>query len=590
MSSARSELMGETLPDRFSAAIGNGGRAADTPAVKLASMDAPGLREPAEGRPLPRGAAIRAQGALFAAAGLVGALGVLLPHPSAFGEVGMLSVQASSLLAAALLLGFRDRIPAPLVAAGPFAATVLTSVALVASGSSITGYLLFYLWVAFYAYFLPRRQAVSLTLFTVLNYVAVVLWFRAAGEPAPPGQSNQDVSAIVLVSGTLVVVGAFVVHLRERVEQLIAQLTQAAATDPLTALLNRRGFHAAIERELVRPEVRTRPFSVLIGDCDHFKRLNDTRGHQAGDEALVTMAVVLEEGKRPGDVAARVGGEEFAVLLPDCDGPTALHVAERLRTGLAEAFARQPIPLTMSFGVASWPAQAATLDELLRVADDALYAAKTLGRNRSVLYSEKVEGILTEGREGAPGRDRVQLATVLNLAEALDLRDTGTALHSQTVGRYSELMARSLGLDREHVERVRLAGVLHDIGKIGVPDSVLMKAGPLTDDEFDLMRKHPELGARILDRTGLDDIRRWILAHHERPDGRGYPHGLAGDDIPLEARILAVADAYEAMTSDRVYRKALGRERAREELAAGAGRQFDATVAQTFLDALESGT
>jgi putative nucleotidyltransferase with HDIG domain len=201
-----------------------------------------------------------------------------------------------------------------------------------------------------------------------------------------------------------------------------------------------------------------------------------------------------------------------------------------------------------------------------------------------VIHSAEVAGILFEDRD-APERanDNAQLATVLGLAEALDVRDTGTARHSQTVGRYAEIMARALGLGREHVERVRLAGVLHDIGKIGVSDAILRKPGPLTDDEWEQMRKHPEIGARILGGSGLDDIRRWILAHHERPDGCGYPEGLGDADIPLEARILAVADAYEAMTSDRVYRRSIGAAAAREELLRHAGRQFDPRVVEAFL-------
>jgi putative nucleotidyltransferase with HDIG domain len=169
------------------------------------------------------------------------------------------------------------------------------------------------------------------------------------------------------------------------------------------------------------------------------------------------------------------------------------------------------------------------------------------------------------------------------------MRDEGTARHSQTVGRYCEMMARELGLGRDRVDRIRIAGVLHDIGKIGVGDSILQKPGALTPEEFEQMRKHPEIGARILGGAGLDDIRGWIIAHHERPDGNGYPRGLRRDKIPLEARILAVADAYEAMTSDRVYRKSIGAEAARRELLAGAGRQFDTKVVRAFLRALEPG-
>ena len=175
------------------------------------------------------------------------------------------------------------------------------------------------------------------------------------------------------------------------------------------------------------------------------------------------------------------------------------------------------------------------------------------------------------------------------LAETLDLRDVGTARHSQTVGRYAECIARELGLADDRVERIRAAGVLHDIGKLGVADAVLKKPGPLTDEEWVEMRRHPELGARILDHANLRDISGWVRAHHERIDGLGYPRGSAGDAIPLEARILAVADAYEAMTADRAYRAAMSHGEAQAELRAGSGTQFDPQVVEAFLAVLAPG-
>jgi putative nucleotidyltransferase with HDIG domain len=161
-------------------------------------------------------------------------------------------------------------------------------------------------------------------------------------------------------------------------------------------------------------------------------------------------------------------------------------------------------------------------------------------------------------------------------------------VHSQTVGRYAETIARALGFSDELVERVRLAGILHDIGKIAVPDAVLSKPGKLTDDEYAQMKKHPEVGAVIVDGADLGDVAAWVAAHHERPDGRGYPLGLSDDEIPLEAKILAVADAYEAMTVDRVYRHAMPVEDARAELLRCAGSQFDPRIVEVFLEALES--
>jgi putative nucleotidyltransferase with HDIG domain len=184
-------------------------------------------------------------------------------------------------------------------------------------------------------------------------------------------------------------------------------------------------------------------------------------------------------------------------------------------------------------------------------------------------------------------RRRDPIERVIAMAQEIDRRECGTALHSQIVGRYAELAARELGLPEVTVEEVRLAGLLHDVGKSRISDAVISKPAALSDEEWMAMRYHPELGAALLDDAGLDEVREWILCHHERPDGTGYPRGLYGEDIPLEARILAVADAYEAMTNDRPYRPSIGRWRARDELRRYAGTQFDPVVVEAFLQALE---
>jgi HD-GYP domain-containing protein (c-di-GMP phosphodiesterase class II) len=175
---------------------------------------------------------------------------------------------------------------------------------------------------------------------------------------------------------------------------------------------------------------------------------------------------------------------------------------------------------------------------------------------------------------------------VILLSETLDLRDVSTSAHSQTVARYAGMIAEQLGLDAERKERIRLAGMVHDLGKIGIPDHVLLKPGSLSPEEWQQMRRHPEIGAHILQSASLHDLAGWVLAHHERPDGTGYPLGLSGDAVSLEARILAVADAYEAMTSDRPYRAAMPLQAAKEELLRFRGTQFDATVVDALLDAL----
>jgi diguanylate cyclase (GGDEF)-like protein/putative nucleotidyltransferase with HDIG domain len=379
----------------------------------------------------------------------------------------------------------------------------------------------------------------------------------------------------------------FALHQRGLITSLRSRIADANRTDPLTGLLNRRAFEEQLELELERATRAESPLSVIVGDIDNFRAINEHHGHAAGDTALEAVALNALKWKRRIDIAARIGGEEFALLLPETDERGAFIVAERLRRATHRSFVDAPIGVNFSFGVATAPRHAADAVGLLRAADRATTAAKDLGGDRTVIYSEEVARSLSHMSGHATGE--LKLATVIALAEALDVRDTGTGQHSHTVGRYAELMARALQLDEEHVERVRLAGVLHDIGKIGISDSVLSKPGPLDAEEWQEMYTHPEIGARLLAQPELDDIRSWILAHHERPDGLGYPFGLAADQIPLEAHIISVADAYEAMTAERVYRPALGEAAARAELEGGAGTQFDGKVVGVFLTALDAG-
>jgi diguanylate cyclase (GGDEF)-like protein len=387
--------------------------------------------------------------------------------------------------------------------------------------------------------------------------------------------------------GVVMVLLAVILHQRRRIARLSARLSEASRTDPLTGLLNRRAFEELLDSELERSRRTGRPLAVVVGDLDGLGELNSRLGLPAGDRVLQRTARDMLKWKRRIDSAGRIGGEEFALLLPETDERGAFLVAERLRRAAHRTFGDDITPVTISFGVASYPDHGDRLDLLMSFATHAMGAAKELGKDRSVVYSEEVSRMLAS--VGGPEGAELQLATVIGLAEALDIRDAGALGHSQTVGRYAERIALQLGLPEDHVERVRLAGVLHDVGKIGVSDRVIAKPGPLDADEWREMRTHPEIGARLLAHPEFDDLRAWVHSHHERPDGLGYPLGLAGDSIPLEASILAVADAYEAMTADRAYRPSMGEEAARAELEAGAGTQFDARVVWAFLQVLEPG-
>jgi HD-GYP domain-containing protein (c-di-GMP phosphodiesterase class II) len=212
---------------------------------------------------------------------------------------------------------------------------------------------------------------------------------------------------------------------------------------------------------------------------------------------------------------------------------------------------------------------------------------EALGRDRTAIYRAEVTAQMLEANERGQVHEDGYLSAMLVLAEAVDLRDAGSPAHSETVGRFAEMIAVELELNEEHVARLKLAGLLHDIGKVGVPDVVLQKAGPLDRYEREQIEMHCELGSRLLSGAGLEDIACWVLAHHERPDGLGYPAGLTAEEIPLEARILAVADAYEAMVADRLYRRGIGASQARAELERGAGTQFDALVVEAFVRVLD---
>jgi diguanylate cyclase (GGDEF)-like protein len=382
----------------------------------------------------------------------------------------------------------------------------------------------------------------------------------------------------------LALLGVVVVLLLQ-VARLRSSLSDATRTDRLTGLLNRPAFEEQLELEFERSRRAGRQLSVIVGDIDALGVVNAGRGHRAGDFVLQLVARDILKWKRRTDSAGRVGGEELALLAPESDERGAFLVAERLRRAVHHTFAEESLGgVTISFGVATYPEHGEDPDLVMSAASSALAIAKELGKDRTVIYSAEVARML-DGAGCGDGKD-LHLAAVVGLAEAIDIRDSGSTAHSRAVGRYAELVARELGLPPERVERIHTAGLLHDVGKIGVSDLILAKPGPLDAEEWREVRRHPEIGGRLLSHAEFEDLRSWVLAHHERPDGKVYPNGLAGDEIPLEGRILAVADAYEAMTSDRPYRAALSEEEARAELEDGIGTQFDPQVVSVFLAAL----
>jgi diguanylate cyclase (GGDEF)-like protein/putative nucleotidyltransferase with HDIG domain len=510
----------------------------------------------------------------FALGGLFGIVSLVLPDTTVHDRTLLLAVAITSLAAALTLSVVYDRMPLPGFQIAAAGGSVAVSLAMYAWGHASSYGPLPYVWVMLFAFYFFTLPAALVHLGLAMTGYALAL----AAE-SPPGSHLDGWFAS---TGALLAGGMFVLAVRDRTTALVAGFAEAANRDALTELLNRRGFQESFDLELERARRSEAPLSLIVGDLDRFKRVNDQHGHPAGDEALRRVAGTIRSSKRGFDVAARIGGEEFALLAPGSDAHGAYMLAERIRTKI-EATGDG---LTVSFGIATFPLHGASSEALLRAADQALYAAKRLGRNRTVISSAEVPGILAGPPRPQGDEGQVELAALLSLAEALDMRDSGSVSHCHRVGRLAELTARELGMAPDAVERLRLAGILHDIGRVGIPDALVRKSGPLTDEEWRLVREHPEIGARMVETTDFDDIRSWILYHHARPDGRGYPAGHPWDQVPLEARILGVADAYEAITSERPYRGALALDDAAAVLRNAAGRQFDAQVVDALLRAV----
>jgi diguanylate cyclase (GGDEF)-like protein/putative nucleotidyltransferase with HDIG domain len=356
-----------------------------------------------------------------------------------------------------------------------------------------------------------------------------------------------------------------------------------ALTDPLTGLGNHRHFQERLERELLDAEQNGHQFSLCFVDVDDFKRINDLFGHPSGDSVLAQIAGSLRQNGE----AFRLGGDEFALLLPAYDESDGVQTAEAIVQRIEMLRVEQIGSVTVSAGVATFPNQAPNRGELIRLADSALYWAKEHGKNRAHVYRPDVVE-LAELRRLAHGPDRAaRFRAAESLAKAVDLRDTYTGSHSARVADLAARVATRLGLDREQIELARLAGSLHDLGKLAIPEEILRKPGPLTEPERLVLERHPQIGFRMLDSLGIEPVADWILHHHERWDGTGYPDRLPGTEIPLGARIIFVVDAYDAMTSDRVYRGRLSAGEALAELERCAGTQFDPDVVAALAEELQ---
>jgi diguanylate cyclase (GGDEF)-like protein len=368
------------------------------------------------------------------------------------------------------------------------------------------------------------------------------------------------------------------IQLYQRALLRALRAVRLALTDPLTSLGNHRHFHERLARELEHALRDGRSLALCLVDIDDFKRINDQFGHPEGDRVLSQVATRLRQSGE----AFRLGGDEFAVLLPGSDAEEALTAASSIVERISRLDFAEMGPVTVSAGIALAPQHARERDELLRLVDSALYRAKENGKNRADVYRPDVIE-LADLKRLVSAKDRAaRLRAAASLASAVDARDVYAGNHSERVAELAVRLAARIGLSREELELTRLAGSLHDLGKLVLPEKLLRKPEPLTEPEWTVLREHSSLGSRMLESLGIDSVAEWVLHHHERWDGKGYPDGLAGTDIPLGARIIFVADSFDAITSNGLYGKACTVDDALTEVVLCAGTQFDPAVVEAL--------
>lgn len=398
--------------------------------------------------------------------------------------------------------------------------------------------------------------------------------------------------------------------------RLYATVQRQATTDGLTGLFNHRTGQEKLADQMKQAERYQRRISVIMLDVDHFKSINDTHGHPAGDTVLKNVAKLIRNSCRDVDIPVRYGGEEFLLVLPEVTQDGATVVAERIRVALkSEPIKHEDVEIniTGSFGVASFPDDADSQQAMLDLADKAMYLSKRLGRDQvhaaadllfepAVEEEKKTEDVAKDMRDGPftppviseEARQHEELVPevvdmVKSLAASLYAKSDYNKQHHLEVARMSELLAKVMGLSAQQVEQIRVAGLLHDVGVLQLPQELLQKEGRLSKEERDQVNQHATLGAQMLRPVrALKDICEILENHHERWDGTGYPKGLKGENIPLPARIVAIVDSYHAMISERPYRPAMTHEEALRVLKDGAGKQWDPFLIEIFSAVMKS--
>jgi diguanylate cyclase (GGDEF)-like protein len=399
-----------------------------------------------------------------------------------------------------------------------------------------------------------------------------------SGRPTTLGAGGQRMAYHRVLDDDGTPVGISVVSATDTLADLdVARLKLEAETDGLTGLVNHRVFQERLRVEVSRSHRHGRPLSLAMVDIDGFKQLNDTFGHQVGDDVLAAVAGHLTACVRTSDTVARIGGDEFAMLLPETDAGDALTVAERVHDRLRRDSSNPDATVTISTGLCDME-YADTADDLIRFADGALFWTKGNGRNAICRYRPDLVEDLSAKQRGDRLLRNKALVGIRSLARAIDARDHSTLLHSERVASLAGRLAEAMQWLPDRVVELREVALIHDVGKIGVPEEVLLKPASLTPAEYEIVKTHVTIGSQIASEVLDTEQAAWLRAHHENFDGSGYPDGLAGNAIPDGAAILRLADSWDVMTSDRPYSVAMSPTQAIAECQDCAARQFDPEV------------
>ena len=398
-------------------------------------------------------------------------------------------------------------------------------------------------------------------------------------------------------------------------KELSEQVSLSSNEDTLTGLYNHRTFQEYLSKELYKADNASQELSILIFDVNNISTINKELGHSKGDEIIKLVASKIKQNIRANDIAGRYGGDEIAVILPDTGTEDAKYLAEYLTYSLSCCLVDDVGPVKVSVGLASYPNSAVEQEKLLILAEQAMYISKSKGYQNGIstivssqdfdfwddMALSSFASVLTKRHASIGVNFEEELVNkftneeiinqnhlidvVTSLATAIDAKDEYTKDHSTSVSRYAEALARALNLPEKEVERIKLGAMLHDVGKIGIPENVLRKPTKLSDDEWAIMKQHPTIGAEkvLMPNKALHDLIPMVKYHHEHWDGTGYPDKLKGEEIPYTARIVSIADAFHALVSDRPYRKGLGVEKACEILKLGAGIQWEKEMVRVFI-------